>query len=143
MFFVYGAFAPPCWALGSPWHLEHHCNRRNGDRKREKLLFHFSLQWDSPLGPLTLENMLIMNMLNKYSCFFPVDKKKGSQCETLIQSHLSRNFTPSSRKENIPFQPTAVLRQVKSGNTEDDKSNSTMDFEDITSSFQCIHAFFM
>lgn len=60
-----------------------------------------------------------MNMLNKYSHFFWEDNK--AQCETLIQSHLNRKFIPSRRKENIPFQVTAVLCWVKSGNTEDDK----------------------
>lgn len=60
-----------------------------------------------------------MNMLNKYSHFFWEDNK--AQCETLIQSHFNRKFIPSWRKENIPFQVTAVLCWVKSGNTEDDK----------------------
>lgn len=55
VFFVYGAFAPPCWALGSTWHLEHHCNRKKMGGEREKLLFHFSTQWDSPLGLLTMK----------------------------------------------------------------------------------------
>lgn len=89
------------------------------------------------MGLLTLENMLIMNMLNKYSHFFCEDNK--AQCETLIQSHLNRKFIPSWRKENIPFQVTAVLCWVKSENTEDD---STADLK-ATSSFQCIHPFFI
>lgn len=38
--FVYGAFAPPCRALGSLWHLEHHCNRKKwGQKERKKILF--------------------------------------------------------------------------------------------------------
>ena len=85
---------------------------------REKLLFHSSTQWDPPLGLLTLENMLIMNMLNKYSYFFLGDN--GARCETLIQPHLNRKFIPSSPKENAPFQTTSLLCGVKSGNTGDD-----------------------
>lgn len=38
-----------------------------------------------------------------------------AQCETLIQPHLNRK---------VPFQLTAVLCRVKSGNTEDDKETS-------------------
>lgn len=51
---------------------------KNGDRKREKLLFYFSAQWGSPLGLLAQEKVSIMNTLSKYSDFFPRQKKKAS-----------------------------------------------------------------
>lgn len=70
---------------------------KNGDRKREKLLFHFSTQWVSPLGLLAQEKVSIMNMLSKYSDSFPdKKKKKRAGCETLLQSCFSRKFIPFS-----------------------------------------------
>lgn len=67
---------------------------KNGERTREKLLFHCSTQWGSPLGLLAQEKVSIMNMLSKYSDFFP--DKKRAWCETLIQSRFSRKFIPFS-----------------------------------------------
>lgn len=111
-----------------------------GIEREKKLLFHFSPQWDSPLGLLTLENMLIMNMLNKYSYFFWGDN--GTRCETLIQPHLNRKFIPSSRKENLPLSTDSCFVSGKVRKHWGRQRNSAMDLEAIISSFQRIHPLF-
>lgn len=133
--------SPLLGCLGSPWHLEHHCNRKKmGIERKKKLLFHFSTQWDTPLGLLTLENMLIMNMLNKYAYFFWGDNR--TQCETLIQPHLNRKFIPSLRKEKVLFSTDSCFVSGKVRKQWRGQRNSAMDLEAIISSFQNFSPFF-
>ena len=108
------------------------------EREKNSFFFlHFSAQWDSPLGLLTLENMLIMNMLNKYSHFFGGDN--GARCETLIQPHLDRGFVPSSRRENVLFSTGSCFVSGKVRKHRGGQRHSEKDLEAIISSFQCIH----